>query len=73
MSDPFVPDLSSRPFAMTVERQMKAAAELLYDAWTSSFDKWFAQPGELIMTPKEGSLFFGILSTRPELSTPSTF
>ena len=33
MSEPFVPDLSSRPFSMTVERQMNAAAELLYDAW----------------------------------------
>ena len=37
---------------------MKAGAEAIYDAWTRNFDKWFAQPGELIMTPKEGSLFF---------------
>ena len=58
MFDPFVPDLSSRPFSMTVERQMDATAELIYGAWTKSFDKWFAQPGELLMTPKEGSLFF---------------
>ena len=58
MPEPFVPDLSSRPFSMTVERQMAAAAECIYDAWTRTFDKWFAQPGELIMTPNEGSLFF---------------
>jgi uncharacterized protein YndB with AHSA1/START domain len=58
MFDPFVPDLSSRPFSMTVERQMDATAELIYGAWTKSLDKWFAQPGELLMTPKEGSLFF---------------
>jgi uncharacterized protein YndB with AHSA1/START domain len=58
MPEPFVPDLSSRPFSMTIERPMKAAASILYDAWTRSFDKWFAQPGELIMKPEEGSLFF---------------
>ena len=58
MPDPFVPDLSSRPFSMTVERTMTAAAELIYDAWTRRFDCWFAQPGELIMTPVVGSLFF---------------
>jgi uncharacterized protein YndB with AHSA1/START domain len=58
MPEPFVPDLSSRPFSMTVERQMAAATELIYDAWTRRFDKWFAQPGELLMTPEEGSLFF---------------
>lgn len=58
MFDPFVPDLSSRPFSMTVEREMKGAATLIYDAWTRRFDSWFAQPGELIMTPEVGSLFF---------------
>jgi uncharacterized protein YndB with AHSA1/START domain len=58
MPEPFVPDLSSRPFSMTVERPMRAAASSIYDAWTQSFDKWFAQPGELIMKPEEGSLFF---------------
>lgn len=58
MPDPFVPDLSARPFSMTVEHQMKAAASDIYAAWTEGFDTWFAQPGELIMTPEEGSLFF---------------
>lgn len=58
MPEPFVPDLSSRPFSMAVERPMQAAASIIYDAWTQSFDKWFAQPGELIMKPEEGSLFF---------------
>ena len=58
MPEPFAPDLSSRPFSMTVERLMAASPEQLYGAWTSNFDKWFAQPGELLMTPKEGSLFF---------------
>jgi len=58
MPNPFEPDLSSRPFSMTVERHMEASAERLYDAWTRRFDVWFAQPGELIMTPTAGTLFF---------------
>ena len=58
MPEPLVPDLSSRRYSMTVERPMVATAELLYDAWTRRFDKWFAQPGELLMTPEVGSLFF---------------
>ena len=58
MPEPFLPDLSSRPFSMTVEREMKADAGQIYIAWTERFDKWFAQPGELIMKPEAGSLFF---------------
>lgn len=58
MPEPFAPDLSSRPHSMTVERQMNARAEHLYEAWTRRFDAWFAQPGELHMTPEVGSLFF---------------
>ena len=58
MPEPLVPDLSSRPFSMSVERLMAASPPQLYDAWTRNFDKWFAQPGELLMTPKAGSLFF---------------
>ena len=58
MPEPFVPDLSSRPYSMTVERQMRAGISEIYDAWTARFDKWFAQPSELIMTPEEGSLYF---------------
>ena len=58
MVSPFTPDLSNRPFSMTVERQMKASAEQIYDAWTSSFDKWFAQPGEMVMIPEVGRPFF---------------
>jgi len=58
MPDPFVPDLSTRPYSMTVERLMNAGAADIYDAWTRRFDAWFAQPGELIMHPEEGRPFF---------------
>lgn len=52
------PDLSARPHSMTVERQMKAAAPALYEAWTERFDLWFAEPGQLLMVPEVDRPFF---------------
>ena len=52
------PDLSTRPLSMTVERVMKAKANAIYEAWTEKFDAWFAQPGELLMTPEVDKPFF---------------
>ena len=49
---------SSRPYSMTVERRMKANAAALYEAWTKRFDRWFAEPGQLIMTPEVDKPFF---------------
>tara|TARA_R110002072_G_scaffold217365_2_gene375018 strand:+ start:49115 stop:49525 length:411 start_codon:yes stop_codon:yes gene_type:complete len=43
---------------MTVERVMKAKANAIYEAWTEKFDAWFAQPGELLMTPEVDKPFF---------------
>ncbi|MEM7261376.1 MAG: SRPBCC domain-containing protein [Planctomycetota bacterium] len=43
---------------MTIERVMKASANDLYRAWTEKFDAWFAQPGELLMTPEVDRPFF---------------
>ncbi len=43
---------------MTAERMMQADAESLYDAWTSKFDCWFAEPGDLIMKPEVDVPFF---------------
>lgn len=58
MKSACMPDLTQRPFTMTVERQMKASAHDLYEAWTSKFDKWFAQPGETFMVPEVDRPFF---------------
>ena len=58
MKKSFVPDLSSRPHSMTLELQMKADAPSIYNAWTRDFDLWFAEPGELIMTPEVNRPFF---------------
>ena len=37
---------------------MKADASDIYIAWTQKFDSWFAQPGELFMTPEVDKPFF---------------
>jgi uncharacterized protein YndB with AHSA1/START domain len=58
MRSKFEPDNSARPLSMTVERLMKAGARDLYQAWTQKFDAWFAQPGELFMTPEVDTPFF---------------
>jgi uncharacterized protein YndB with AHSA1/START domain len=58
MEKSFIPDLSSRPHSMTLELQMKADAASIFNAWTRDFDLWFAEPGELIMTPEENRPFF---------------
>ena len=52
------PDLSQRPFQLTVERTMTAAPGILFRAWTEQFDRWFAAPGALLMTPQVNSPLF---------------
>ncbi|MGO9930520.1 MAG: SRPBCC family protein [Steroidobacteraceae bacterium] len=53
-----VPDLSARPFDLTVERPFAARAALLYEAWTTGFDRWFAAPGSVLMRPEVNAVFF---------------
>jgi uncharacterized protein YndB with AHSA1/START domain len=52
------PDLSSRPFGLTCERQMQAAADVMFRAWTENFDKWFAAPGTVLMKGEVNAVFF---------------
>ncbi|MCE9501071.1 MAG: SRPBCC domain-containing protein [Leptospira sp.] len=52
------PDLSSRPFHLTVDRVMIASPEVLYRALTTEFDRWFAAPGSVLMKPEVNGVFF---------------
>jgi uncharacterized protein YndB with AHSA1/START domain len=62
------PDLSSRPFDLTVERDLPAAALEIYDAWLHQLDRWFAAPGSMLLRPEVGEPFFFETEHRPEAS-----
>ena len=53
-----LPDLSTRPFHLTVERVMSAPPHVLFAAWTRHFDRWFAAPGSVLMDAKVNGVFF---------------
>jgi uncharacterized protein YndB with AHSA1/START domain len=53
-----MPDLSSRPFSLTVERDMAASPDVLFRAWTRQMDRWFAAHGSVLMSPAVNEVFF---------------
>ncbi|WP_160687693.1 SRPBCC domain-containing protein [Clostridium sp. C2-6-12] len=53
-----VPDLSLRPFSLSVNRTMPFSPDILYRAWTEQFDLWFAEPGSVLMKGEVNSVFF---------------
>jgi len=53
-----VPDLSTRPFHLKVERIMESSPGVLYHAWTSQLDRWFAAPDSVIMQGEINTAFF---------------
>ncbi|WP_158889715.1 SRPBCC family protein [Amycolatopsis anabasis] len=52
------PDLSSRPWSVTVERTLTARPVAVYRAWTERFDVWFAASGSVLMKPEVDVPFF---------------
>jgi uncharacterized protein YndB with AHSA1/START domain len=52
------PDLSLRPFKLSVERTLPFTPDVLYQAWTEQFDLWFAVPGSVLMKGEVNSVFF---------------
>jgi uncharacterized protein YndB with AHSA1/START domain len=52
------PDLTDRPFSLTVERDYSVPVAALYRAWTERIDVWFAAPGSVLMRPKANEPFF---------------
>ena len=52
------PDLSARPFRVTVERSMIAQPAALFRAWTEQFDRWFAAPCSVLMKGEVNAPFY---------------
>lgn len=52
------PDLSSRPFQLTVERSMAASPDELFKAWTEQIERWFAAPNTSFMKAEVDVPFF---------------
>src|SRR5712671_1025159 len=52
------PDLSRRPFSLSIERVIALPPEKLYRAWTEQIDHWFAAPGSVLMRAEVDAPFF---------------
>ncbi|PCN42338.1 ATPase [Brevibacillus laterosporus] len=53
-----IPDLSKRPYSLKVERLMDLSPDVLFQAWTKHFDRWFAAPGTVWMKGVVNTPFF---------------
>jgi uncharacterized protein YndB with AHSA1/START domain len=60
------PDLSNRPYFLTLDRHFAVDPSALYQAWTTGFDRWFAAPGSMLLQPEVNKAFFFETEFRPE-------
>lgn len=58
MTHTTLPDLSDRPFQLTVVRELETPPDVLYRAWTRQLDRWLARPGSVLMEPHVDAAFF---------------
>lgn len=52
------PDLKDRSLTMTSARTIPAKPAVLFEAWTTRLDIWFAQAGTLVLQPHAGQPYF---------------
>lgn len=52
------PDLSTRPFSLTVARSFKISLHTLFRARLTDWEMWFAAPGSLLSEGKVNTPFF---------------
>ncbi|MBB6394626.1 uncharacterized protein YndB with AHSA1/START domain [Actinomadura coerulea] len=52
------PDLSARPYRAIVDHAADAPAGAVFRAWTERFDRWFAEPGEIVMRAEVDEPYF---------------
>ena len=53
-----MPDLSDRPYGLTIERALALSAKTIFNAWTKDLDLWFAAPGSVLMQGEVNTTFF---------------
>jgi uncharacterized protein YndB with AHSA1/START domain len=61
-----MPDLSDRPYGLTIERVLPLSATTIFNAWTKGFDLWFAAPGSVLMQGEVNTTFFFETEFKPE-------
>src|SRR5690349_1624524 len=55
------PDLCDRPLRCDVERVLGASPATVCAGWTRGWERWFAAPGTLLVTPEvDGRFFFEV-------------
>jgi uncharacterized protein YndB with AHSA1/START domain len=52
------PAVTEPGYGLTVECTMRLPRDVVYRAWTEQFDRWFAAPGSVLMTPAIDAPFY---------------